>query len=161
MEISLVRPAEMSQPQKALQHRFEVEAVPDKTTAGRFVAGLLYRTEKWLNEVRVEKHEERVAQRRATLPPDQTSLSLVEVEEMCKHHGLARLQGDDFATFYLEWFITDSPPAEFEQGQWLQAYQNHQLDCEQSLLPLPAEVAPPRISSSWPVPPSEQPLPRS
>lgn len=153
LEISLIRPAEMSQPLKALQSCFEIDWLPDRTTANRFLAGLLYRTEDWLNEVRLEKHQERAARGRATLPPGETTLTLVAVEQMCRHHGLARVQGDDFATFFLEWFITDEKPVTFEQGQWLHPYREHQARCEQDFLPLPVEPDPSPVSSSWPFPP--------
>lgn len=162
LEISLIRPAEMGQPLKAMQHYFDLEWLPEPATAGRFLTGLLYRTENWLNELRLEKHEERVARQRATLPPAETSLSLVTVEEMCSHHGLVRVQGDDFATFFLEWFITDTQPGAFEQGQWLHAYRDHQAMCDENFLPLsPGPQAQP-VTSVWPPPPSsEQPSPQS
>lgn len=158
LEISLIRPAAMSQPLKALQHYFEIEWLPDKATAGRFLAGILYRTEDWLNDVRLEKHEERMARGRATLPPGETSLTLVEVEQMCSHHGLVRIQGDDFATFFLEWLIIDGGSASFEQGRWLRDYAEHRADCAQSFLPLPVEPESSHVPSLWPAPPlAEQP----
>lgn len=153
LEISLVRREEMSLPLKALQHYFEFDERLEPTMAGRFVDGLLFRTERWLNEMRLEKHEERVAQNRATLPPAETSLTLVAVESMCSHHGLARVHGDNFATFFLEWFIADIQPEAFEMGQWLNAYRQHQTSCREDYLPLPAEPAAKPISSTWPAPP--------
>lgn len=158
LEISLVRPVEMGQPLKSMQYYFDLDWLPDPSTAAQFVTGLLYRTEKWLNALRLEKHEERVARQRATLPPGETALTLVALEEMCSHHGLARVQGDDFATFFLEWFISDTPPVAFEQGQWLHGYREHQADCDEDFLPLSPgpEVQP--VTSIWPAPPSpEQP----
>ena len=152
LEVSLIRPATMSQPSKALQHCFELQWLPDKTTAGRFLAGLLYRTENWLNEVRLEKHEELMARGRATLPPAETSLTLIEVEKMCSHHGLARIKGDDFATFYLEWLLVDEGPATFELGRWLRDYEEHQSGCAQSLLPLPPEPETTPVPAPWPAP---------
>lgn len=154
LEISLIRPTEMGQPLKALQHYFELDWLPEPSTAGYFLTGLLYRTEDWLNEVRLEKHQELMARQRATLPPGETSLTLVAVEEMCSHHGVVRVRGDDFATFFLEWFITDTRPAAFEQGQWLHAYREHTAECRESFLPLASEPPAPAVASAWPAPPS-------
>lgn len=162
LEVSLIRPATMSQPLKALQHHFEAEWLPDQTSAGRFVAGILHRAEKWLNEMRLEKHEELLARGRATLPPGEINLTLVEVEKMCSHHGLVRVKGDDFATFFLEWLIADESPITFELGRWLRDYEEHQAECRQSFLPLPPEPESSPLPSPWPAPPaSKQTYPSS
>ena len=158
LEISLIRPVEMSLPLKALQHYFEFDERLEPANAPRFLAGLLFRVENWLNTLRLEKHAERVAQNRATLPPEETSLTLVAVEKMCSHHGLARVHGDDFATFYLEWFIADILPEAFELGHWLNDYRHHQVTCRQSYLPLPVKPRPESLSSSWPPPTPDIPL---